>query len=50
MGKAKDRTSESDSNGSGQFSRFEELTRKLVRVPKREVEEAEAKREKRPRR
>jgi len=29
---------------------FEDLTRKLVRVPKREVQEAEARREKRPRR
>lgn len=46
------KTGAPDSNGKrpSPFERFEDLTRKLVRVPKREVQEAEARREKRQRR
>jgi hypothetical protein len=43
----KTRRGDSSENGQRPFDRFEKLTRKLVRVPKREVQEAEAKREKR---
>ncbi|MFL5799168.1 MAG: hypothetical protein ACJ77A_14710 [Actinomycetota bacterium] len=44
------RTSGDKPRRSEEFDRMEDLTRKLVRVPKREVQEAEAKREKRARR
>jgi hypothetical protein len=33
----------SDSSGTEQFKRFEELTRKLVSVPKKDVEKEEKK-------
>jgi hypothetical protein len=42
--------SENGQRPDSEYDRFEKLTRKLVRVPKREVQEAEAKREKRARR